>query len=114
MLQEKPATRRRLQQEGPNAAAAVGKLSVQCQALVSLAEPGNLYKAFQDTFTATSVATQAQYLEQKLHLAVSPSFSCVAYVAHVCQDKFSGVLLVGRTRRHVLGILAGSAHTRSC
>ena len=47
-----------------------GKLSVQCQALVSLAEPGNLYKAFQDSFTATGVATQAKYLEQKLNLPV--------------------------------------------
>ena len=50
--------------------APAGKLTVECQALVSLAEPGNLYKAFQDTFTATSVATQAKYLEQKLSLPV--------------------------------------------
>ena len=56
-------------------AGAGGKLSVQCQALVSLAEPGNLYKAFQDSFTATGVATQAKYLEQKLNLPVRPYLS---------------------------------------
>ena len=49
-------------------------------ALVTLAEPGNLYKAFQDTFTATSVATQAKYLEQKLKLPVR----CLRHPHRVC------------------------------
>ena len=53
-------TRRLLVEDTGSQAAAGGtagagsKLSVQCQALVSLAEPGNLYKAFQDSFTATA------------------------------------------------------------
>ena len=69
-------TRRLLVEDSAGEAATAGvagagsKLGVQCQALVMLAEPGNLYQAFQDSFSATGVATQAKYLEKTLNLPV--------------------------------------------
>jgi hypothetical protein len=59
---------RRLAQE--DAAAAASKLSPACDALVRLAEPGDVYAHYNAAMSAAAVSTQIKAIEQRLGLKV--------------------------------------------
>ena len=48
------------------------KLNASCEALVALAEPGDVFSAFQASMTASAVATNIKYIENRLNLKVHP------------------------------------------
>lgn len=61
---------RRLAQEAAAAAAAASKLSPACDALVRLAEPGDVYAHYNRAMSAAAVSTQIKAIEQRLGLKV--------------------------------------------
>ena len=58
--------RRRAQEDG----AAASKLSPACDALVRLAEPGDVYAHYNTAMSAAAVSTQIKAMEQRLGLKV--------------------------------------------
>ena len=62
---------RRLAQEGEaGAATSTSKLSPACDALVRLAEPGDVYAHYNRAMSAAAVSTQIKAIEQRLGLKV--------------------------------------------
>jgi len=64
---------RRLTQEA--APAATSKLSLGCDSLVRLAEPGDVYAHYNRAMSAAAVSTQIKAIEQRLGLTVGGHLS---------------------------------------
>ncbi len=100
---------RRLTQEAAGGAAtSASKLSPACDALVRLAEPGDVYAHYNRAMSAAAVSTQIKAIEQRLGLKVGKTvfidevLSCTGDIGAVCG------CCVGRVRRFDSGNISGS------